>query len=172
MNLKKLRKIVMLAIPIFVGLLLLGEKPLALAAPKIGTNPWVKINKDFPGMLQARQENVQSIEFCPDNTCDLFVAATSVSNQALGDFIYLYLYFFSDYNFLSEWRDRSDATFVAQKIIGDSKYKRCKQSDNVKTARCIALNLSRNSRIQLFSVRYDEEVRTVERKNIFISTSR
>lgn len=55
--------------------------------------PLQQLRATFGDMLR-QDPNPYSTEFCPDNTCDLFVTKNNLGSVAKGDFIYLYVYFF------------------------------------------------------------------------------
>jgi hypothetical protein len=125
-----------------------------------------RLHTDFGERIRMHRNDKRSIEFCPDNTCDFFVRNRAVSDDSMGDFIYLYLYFFSDYYFLKEWREEKVVAAAIRKLLDKREYEKCGSPENVDKARCVERYLSRNNRIKLYSVRYDENVRHVEPKNI------
>ena len=131
-----------------------------------------KLHTEFKENIRAPGKSKYSFEFCPDNTCDLFVTKKIVPSKSFGDFIYLYLYFFSDYYFLSEWRAKQDVTSMMKTILSNRKYDRCHSSEDREKARCVVRYLSRSNRIKLYSVRYDEHRKSVLRKSIHKRSSR
>jgi len=76
-----------------------------IAAPIDSSDPIQEINKSFPDSVKVKKDGKKSVEFCPDNTCDFFASKGEVSLEELKDFAYLYIYFFSDYYVLDEWRE-------------------------------------------------------------------
>jgi hypothetical protein len=124
-------------------------------------DPLQEIKRSFPETLKVKLNPVKSIEFCPDNTCELIVAKKGVCIDNLKDFAYLYIYFFSDYFVLDDWRKSKKAALVAEKILSKPKYQWCKNSDQQRTARCILRHLSKKGRIELYAVRYDENERSL-----------
>lgn len=106
------------------------------------------------------------LEFCPDGTCDGFVTSGNVSVPTLKDFAYLYIYFFSDYTFLGEWRSKEETKGTAEHVLAKPEYRNCKDENSREAARCVLRDLSRGGRIKLIFVRYDEGQRHVVPKNL------
>jgi hypothetical protein len=67
------------------------------------SDPMHQFAKSLPHTVKYKNKG-RVIAFCPDNTCDEYVAARGVSSKDLSTFAYLYLYSFSDYIYLDEWR--------------------------------------------------------------------
>jgi hypothetical protein len=94
-----------------------GFRPVsANAAADQQFDPLEQIAKTFPGTIEFKKKG-RVLEFCPDNTCDGFRASTSVSRSDLKNFAYLYIYFFSDYYALGEWRQTLPAKETAEHIL-------------------------------------------------------
>ena len=129
-------------------------------------DPIQEITKSFPNSVKVKQDGKKSVEFCPDNTCDFFTASKEMSAEELKDFVYLYLYFFSDYYVLDEWRHRDRPALIVRQILLKASYQGCKKNIEEEAARCLLRRLSRKSRIKLYAVRYDENVRSLVRKDI------
>ena len=126
-------------------------------------DPLEQITKTLPGSIQVDEKRMV-IEFCPDNTCDGFVATRGVSLETLKDFSYLYLQFFSDFYVLQEWRNRKESLTVAERVLSKADYRECRPKDDQTMALCVLTSLSRGGRISLLSIRYDEKRRIVKRK--------
>ena len=129
-------------------------------------DPLQEISKSFPDTITIKENGKKSIEFCPDNTCDLFVAKKKVSVDVIKDFSYLYIYFFSDYYALDDWRKSKSATFIADKILKKPNYQLCKNGDQRQKARCLLRYLYKKNQIEVHAVRYDENIRSTEKINI------
>ncbi len=137
----------------------------ARAANDKRIDPLEQLNKGFPQSVELKN-NGRLLEFCPDGTCDGFVSSGNVPVATLKDFAYLYIYFFSDYTFLEDWRNAEDAKKAAEQILGNPEYSSCKNAGKRDAARCILQDLSRNGKVRLIFVRYDEGERNVVRKNL------
>lgn len=124
-----------------------------------------EVTTSFPGSVKVKTKQ-RVLEFCPDNTGDGFVASQSVSFSTLKDFAFLYIYFFSDYVELPEWRGHAEAKSVSERVLAKAEYRRCKIADSREAARCVLLSLSQNEAIRLIFVRYDEGARNVVREDI------
>jgi hypothetical protein len=138
----------------------------AFAQQKNATfDPLKQLMGEFPDSTKLKN-NGRLLEFCPDNTCDGFVVAGTVSGNTLKDFAYLYEFFFSDFVELEGWRSNQEAKSTAQKVLSKSEYSNCKNDSEREAARCVLRDLSRGGAIRLIFVRYDEGTRNVVRRNI------
>lgn len=135
-------------------------------------DPIQVISKSFRDIkAQTEKDGKRSIEFCPDNTCDFFLASKEVSLESLRDFAYIYIYFFSDYFVLEKWRSAEEPTNLAQQILLKPAYQDCKRKTNKEAARCLLRRLSRENHVELYFVRYDEKKRNVEPVDIIEATA-
>jgi hypothetical protein len=149
-----------------------NERPSSsLQSPRVAANdasfdPLQELRGSFAGSIKLNEKR-RLIEFCPDETCDGFVASSDVSMSTMKDFAYLYVYYFSDYlAYLPEWRKHADASAVAERILSKPEFHNCKKDNSRETARCVLTDLSRNGRIKLLFIRYDEGQRNVVPQNI------
>lgn len=133
-------------------------------------SPLEIVKNDFPGTIKIDETEKKSVEFCPDNTCDLFTADEKVPFTNLEDFAYLYIYFFSDYYVLKEWRNKKVVRLSTSQILKKSNYKFCKNLNDKEMARCLLRHLSHNGQIKLYMVRYDENNRNIVRINVVKAT--
>ncbi len=120
------------------------------------TTSWVRLSSDFGSAITLNASGSISIEYCPDNTCQLFTAKKSVTEKELKDFVYLYMYFFSDFNSLKEWRTKANSVETLRGIFNESGNLRCTSKVEVDIARCILKKLSTEKKIQIYDIRYDE----------------
>lgn len=121
-----------------------------------------EINRSFPDALHIRMNNLQrtlTLEFCPDNTCDGFVARHQLPEGELVELAYIFIFYFSDYHVLADWRTREGPQQVAKSILAKSHYERCRVASDIETARCILRRLDKQGRLKLYAVRYDEKAR-------------
>ena len=128
-------------------------------------DPMKHLLSDFPGSVTIREKG-HLLEFCPDNTCDGFTSSANVPVAELKDFAYLYIYFFSEYIYLPQWRNHAETKNAAERVLARPEYRSCKSEGDRQKARCVLLNLSRNGRIKLIFVRYDEDRRNVVPEDI------
>jgi hypothetical protein len=129
------------------------------------SDPLTSLTSAFPNTITLKKRG-HLLEFCPDNTCDGFVSRSSVPVPELKDFAYLYVYFFSEYIYLPDWRTHADAKDAAQRILSRPEYASCRMGTDIETARCVLLRLSKGERIKLIFVRYDENRRNVVPEDI------
>jgi hypothetical protein len=138
----------------------------AQTSAKVSTrDPLQLIAQSFPETI-AFKDKGRVLEFCPDNTCDGFVRSERVPISELRDFAFLYTYFFSNYIYLDDFRKREDAHLTAENILSRPVYQSCQRASSTDSARCVLLSLSRNRRIRLIFVRYDENQRSVVNEDI------
>jgi hypothetical protein len=136
------------------------------AANDASFDPLQEIKNSFPGSIKLSEKR-RLLEFCPDETCDGFLASNDVSMATLKDFAYLYIYYFSDYLvYLPEWRQHDDATRAAEGVLSKPEYRNCRKDYGREASRCVLLDLSRGGRIKLLFIRYDEGQRNVVHENI------
>jgi len=128
-------------------------------------DPLKQIKSSFPESIELKNHG-RLLEFCPDNTCHGFSARANVSVPELKDFAYLYIYFFSDYYALPEWRDKAEVKETAERVLSKPEHRSCKKEGNRESASCVLLDLSRNGRIKLVFIRYDEGQRNIVRESI------
>lgn len=128
-------------------------------------DPMKYLTESFPDSVTLKQKG-HLLEFCPDNTCNGFSSALSVSAVTLKDFAYLYIYYFSEYIYLSDWRSHTEAKEAAQRVLSEPKYRDCKAKNQHETAKCVLLDLSRHGEIKLMFIRYDENRRSVVPEDI------
>jgi len=89
-------------------------------------DPLRQITSSFPGSVKLNEKR-RVMEFCPDETCDGFVASSDVSVATLKDFAYLYIYFFSEYLVYSQ----SGAATTKQETLQNA----CSQIPSILAAR-------------------------------------
>jgi hypothetical protein len=128
-------------------------------------DPMNALTAAFPDTIKIKN-NAHLLEFCPDGTCDGFVVSGGMPVATLRDFAYLYEYFFSDYTYLGDWRARQEPRNTAEQVLSKSEYRSCKRDTAQQTARCVLADLSRNGRVRLIFVRYDEGERHVVREDL------
>ncbi len=94
------------------------------------------------------------------------MASGDISTTTLRDFVYLYVYFFSNYYILEDWRNQTESKKVAKRVLAKPEYRNCKSESDLEGARCVLRNLSSDGRIKLVFIRYDEKKRNVVPKNL------
>jgi hypothetical protein len=103
-------------------------------------DPLQEITSSFPKSVKLNEKR-RLLEFCPDETCDGFVASNEVSMASLKDFAYLYVYFFSDYLvYLPEWRNRDESKHTAERVLSKPEFLSCKSDNSRDAARCVLLS--------------------------------
>jgi hypothetical protein len=133
-------------------------------------DPLGQIRIDFPKSIEVKNQG-HLVEFCQEDICDGFVSSRDVSVTTLRDFTYLYIYFFS-MNATQEWRQRDEPKRLMERVLARPEYRSCRRDDDLESARCVLLNLSRDGKINLILIRYDEGHRNVARQNIIEQLSK
>jgi hypothetical protein len=104
----------------------------------------------------------KSISYCSDETCEVIQSPTEVSYLELGDFTYLYLFYFSTYKTLEKTSDESEPFRMAGKEyiqeITDRNIGECTEENKNKLAGCILLTLSSKNNIQIYSSRFEKGI--------------
>lgn len=100
------------------------------------------------------------VEFCPDNTCEVFQSLGKQNKSPVAHFAYLYLYYVSDYAVLSEVRKSPEAKRAAERLLSQIGKHACASSSQIETIKCVLRHLAKQHSISLTFVRYDEQVRS------------
>ena len=137
-----------------------------IAAASAESGAILQLQERFPDSVKFHAGNRLSLEFCPDNTCDLFLTTRSTSAEALSDFAYLYLYFFSDYFVLSDWRAEDAARRTAATVLNRYRGEKCANGSEAVVAQCVLRDWARRNAIRLYWVRYDEKGRHLQARSI------
>jgi hypothetical protein len=143
----------------------LSQQNASSAPDGLKLDPMKYLTDNFPDTVALKQ-NGHLLEFCPDNTCHGFASSANVSVATLKDFAYLYIYYFSEYIYLSDWRGHPTAKEAAERILSEPEHHYCKSESDRDTARCVLLDLSRGGKIKLMFIRYDENRRNVVPEHI------
>ena len=115
----------------------------------------------FSNSIRVEKNNGYLIEFCPDNTCELYKASRAASFEQLVEFFYLYTYYFSQYYVLTKWRKEKESTEIARKILSKYRFAQCKSKIEIQDAKCIVKTLAGKNFIELYQVRNDEKERNL-----------
>lgn len=139
---------------------------LGIGAANAESNSLSQLEERFPDSIKIRTDERQSLEFCPDNTCDLFVTRRTTSVGQLSDFALLYLFFFSDYFVLADWRAEDAAKGPVAEVLKKYQKDKCVNNSDVVTAQCLLRNWSARNAIRLYWVRFDERGRHLQARSI------
>ena len=104
----------------------------------------------------------KKISYCPDNTCEVVRVPAYMSVDQAKYISAAYLFFYSDYFYLREWKMRSDVNIVL--YTESKKYTNKKDEYNITEMKCKFLQVFKKNNIKIFFVRYDEGF--VSRKEI------
>ncbi|MGE8224371.1 MAG: hypothetical protein ACN6RK_01175 [Stenotrophomonas sp.] len=95
-----------------------------------------------------------TVEYCPDNTCEVFTLLGPVAELTIQDFAFAYLLGVSEYIYLEAFQ--SSGTTPAVQAVLTRYRKHCSQQSSRAAARCIVGFLAKRHPIQASFVRYDE----------------
>ncbi len=118
------------------------------------------VEQKFPDSVHVFSD--KKIEFCPDNSCDVFSASEHIDADVFGDVVFLYLYCQSDFYVLKTWRGESSVRNMVDTIV--SKYMPHHQCDKGRVSAehvsCLLHELMHDYGIEVLYGRYDESTRT------------
>jgi hypothetical protein len=135
----------------------LSANPLKQIQIKISSS----ITFNYDNSIVEKKNGKLTIEFCPDSTCEGFESTLDSSIEDLRNFSYLYIFYFSDSNYLGSWRQEEFPNRVAQRILSSPRYTDCPRKSDKDSAGCILRSLARTKGMKLYFVRYDEGARNV-----------
>jgi len=84
----------------------------------------IKVQADMTGA---------TVEYCPDNTCEVFRGQGEKKKLPVSDFAYLYLYYVSDYVMLLEVRKSHEARHAAEQLLNRIGKSTCDQGSQIET---------------------------------------
>lgn len=125
-------------------------------------NDFNELSKYLVGTLTAQDmEGYLEVRYCPDNTCEIFRAPKSNSDD-LYNFVNLYLYYSSGYVYLLMPTENNVHFLIyvrprVNEIV--KQYQGICSGSELEMASCILNNMSTNSEIKVFSLRYDEKTK-------------
>jgi hypothetical protein len=115
----------------------------------------------FQGEISvSTADGISTVEYCPDNTCEVFVLVGGSGPEILQDFAFAYLFGFSQYNYLQSFR--ADTQSSATQAVFARYRSYCPSISQTDTARCIFRHLLSKYEISATFVRYDEGKRSIE----------
>lgn len=123
--------------------------------------PFKALEAAFPGQFTVSKGTAALVEFCPDNTCYAFERAPGVSYEELAGFIYLYLFYSSDYVYTEAWQNKPESAIMAKAIAAKIGPKSCRASAGGKAGLCIMNSMLSTKAVKVYDVRYDENERSV-----------
>jgi hypothetical protein len=120
---------------------------------------FLSLEKAFPKSLSVADGEVTVVEFCPDNTCYAFKASRGVSDEELAGFIYLYLFYSSDYVATEVWQNNPENAAMAVRISAKMGPASCRSVSGAKAGLCVLNSFMEGNKVKVSDVRYDENER-------------
>lgn len=117
------------------------------------------LNFHFPNAV-ANIKSKTRIDFCPDNTCDRFVGK-DMRGGKLQDYAFLYVFFFSDYFVLSEFRKDPRAEKHVLLILAEYGKNACHRETKKDKAACLLVHAEKHGNLRLSMIRHDEKSQRV-----------
>ena len=125
-----------------------------------------ELDEEFPGMVSASNMGGSIVvEYCPDNTCEVFTVAVPADIQEIQDFAFMHLFTRSPYNYLKEFR-QSGRTGRLGAVL-DRYSAGCPQVQAQEAARCVMNRIAAKYEIQVEFIRYDEGGRHTGSVNLY-----
>jgi hypothetical protein len=100
-----------------------------------------------------------AVEYCPDNTCEVFELSGASASLPIQDFALVYLFGISEYVYLEPFQS-NDSSPAIRAVLARYQSDCPHQSARV-SARCVASLLAKRHAIRASFVRYDEGERNV-----------
>ena len=100
-----------------------------------------------------------TVEYCPDNTCEVFELSGASASLPIQDFAFVYLFGISEYVYLKPFQS-NDSSPAIRAVL--ARYQsNCPQPSARVAAGCVVSLLAKRHAIQARFVRYDEGERNV-----------
>lgn len=115
------------------------------------------------GLEYRVTKELKVVAYCPDNTCDIIEAPSTIDNEILNDFTFMFLAYASGYVYLKKPFDKT-RPFLEQakgrlpKVI-EKRRNRCR-GDEIEVASCILNNIANTHGIKIYFSRFDEGAST------------
>lgn len=145
---------------------ILGILVLSLANAKtVDSGIYLETIPESP-VIMERGHAYWSIQYCPDNTCDLLQISTAVNENdvqrlALGFFVY-----FSSYIYLNQWQEETRRNEAVQMEIRRLSNATCSIQNTKQLVECRLRELSSTRKLEIFFIRFDEGERKVTRLHL------
>lgn len=150
----------MITLALGLALLVVGALRLACAGEAGAAGPFKELEAAFPGQLSVSKGTRAPAEFCPDNTCYAFERAPGISDEEYAGFIYLYLYYSSDYAATVAWQNKPESGLTAKAITSRTVHKPCRALAGTRAGLCVLNALLSKLAVKVYDVRYDEGERS------------
>jgi hypothetical protein len=116
------------------------------------------LRREFGTQIEVRSGAVPRIRYCPDNTCDSFVAVRGASQKDLADFALLYVWGVSQYTDLERWQ-KGNAPLAVERALARQRARPA--SVGPERLKCAIRTLAKRAAIRVSFVRYDEGAENV-----------
>lgn len=104
-----------------------------------------------------------SVQYCPDNTCDLLEISTTLSKQDVERLTLGYFVYFSSFIYLKEWQENARSNEDMQNEIRYLINRTCPIQNPKQLVECRVRELTATGELMMFYVRFDEGTRTSTR---------
>ena len=115
------------------------------------------------GLEYRVTKELKVVAYCPDNTCDIIEAPSTIDNEILNDFTLIFLAYASGYIYLKKPFDRSHPFLEQAKgrlpTVIEKRRNRCR-GDEIEVASCILNNIANTHSIKIYISRLDEGAKT------------
>lgn len=112
------------------------------------------LKRSFSDLLKVNQNSKDiEIEYCPDNTCDVFKAKAGQEKVA-GDYAYIHLFYVGAWENDSFKKFKTEASGPAAEILGRN-IGSC-ENGKKSTAKCVLQSMEKKFKLKMVSRTYDE----------------
>ena len=125
-----------------------------------------ELDRVFPSDIQIiEKDELTVVEYCPDNTCEVFTVVGPADAYDVQDFAYAYLLTASTYYYLESFQKDIRSESTAAVVKRHSAH--CPEGSIADAARCIMARLGAKYVIRVEFVRFDEGERNVGHVQIY-----
>jgi hypothetical protein len=111
----------------------------------------------------TREDLNWSVQYCPDNTCDLLKFSTSLNEKDLERLVLGYFVYISSYIYLKEWQENAREDEEIQSEIRYLINEECPKRGGKQLVECRLRELMSIEKLTVFHIRYDEGIRSAVR---------
>ena len=117
-------------------------------------------------VIMEREDIYWSVQYCPDNTCDLLQISTAVNENDVHRLVLGFFVYFSSYIYLNQWQEETRRNEAVQMEIRRLSNATCPVQNTKQLVECRLRELSSTRKLEIFFIRFDEGERKVTRLHL------